>query len=195
MGQRPLLATAEHVIRDYDGPLGITPFPHIRLYTANIVARHVDTDLALLEVADYSPPRALQLADDSEIVNNQLVTCFEYGTTRRLGKKTELAPATRIGNVTRSLRHLEVFGKAGDDCLELSFPALRGASGAPIISNMSGNLWGIVIVNYDYHLLPAPIESVLDEDNQIYEEIKFMLPQAIAVHVKHLRELLSRITE
>ncbi len=70
--------------------------------------------------------------------------------------------------------------------LELSFPALRGASGAPVVS--IGNevvLWGIIVANVSYHLLPAQIEKVVEGDTTV-EEIKYLLPQAIAVNVKHL---------
>lgn len=76
--------------------------------------------------------------------------------------------------------------------MELSFPALKGASGAPILSNDSFHLWGIIIANVDYHLLPAKVESVLDNKNDIYEETHYMLPQALAVNVMHVRQLLSQ---
>jgi hypothetical protein len=75
------------------------------------------------------------------------------------------------------------------DALELSFPALRGASGAPTIYN-SDDMWGnantqivgIIVANASEHLLPAQIESVLYENNEAYEEVRFMLPQAVAVN-------------
>jgi hypothetical protein len=76
--------------------------------------------------------------------------------------------------------------------LVLSFAALRGASGAPVVSNTDLHLWGIVTANRAYHLLPTQVETVLDEKNQLIEEVRFMLPQALAIHVKHLRSVLKQ---
>lgn len=189
----PILATADHVIRDWAGQLAIAAFPKLdALFPAFLVERNSEADLALLEVPDYPKETGLRLAQDSEITQNQQVLCFEYGTTRRREKMTILAPATRLGNVTRILNLEEQYGLAGRDALELSFPALKGSSGAPVVSNSTFNIWGIVIANVNYHLLPAQIESVWDEEKRIEEETRFLLPQGIAVHVKHLREMLGQ---
>ena len=189
--RRPFLVTAEHVVRDWKGPFAIAVLPDIaHIFRASLIAKHTDIDIAVLEVPGYAPERGLQLAEDSEISNNEDIVCLEYGTTRSLGREIYLSPATRRGNVTRTLNLTDRLGKAGDGALELSFPALRGASGAPNLSNQSFKLWGIVVANVSYHLLSAQIESVLDEKAQIVEETRFMLPQAIAVHVKHVRAVL-----
>ena len=76
--------------------------------------------------------------------------------------------------------------------LVLSFAALKGASGAPVVSNANLDLWGIVTANRASDLLPTQIETTLDEKNQPIEEVKFMLPQALAIHVKHLRSILKQ---
>ena len=193
VGQRPFLVTAEHVIRDWSGLFAITVLPDTsHIIRATLVVKNRDADLALLEVPGYPPEKALPLAEDNEITENQDVVCLEYGTTRTQGRVTHLAPATRLGNVTRKLNLQERYGQAGVDALELSFPALRGASGAPVFSNSNFHLWGVVIANVSYHLLPAQIESVLDETNQVLEETRYLLPQAIAVHVKHLRAMIPQ---
>lgn len=187
------LVTAEHVVRESMGSFTVAvPVPGLEnaTFPAQVVARHREVDLALLEVAGYSPNRAVQLADDSEIVTNRAVFCFGYSTTRNGGGQMQFAPTTRFGNVTRCLHLGDIFGGAGEDILELSFPALRGASGAPIISNSTLHLWGIVIQNMPYQLLPARIEGALDADDQIYEEPRFMLPRALAVRVRYLRAIL-----
>lgn len=158
-----------------------------------MVASDRSTDLALLDVPGYSPPVVFELAQDHEVVSSQLVICHEYGTTHTEGKIIVASGATRFGNVTRRLNLTSRYDRAGDDILELSFPALRGASGAPVLSTSDpvNRLWGIIIANVSYHLLPAQIVSVLDEKNQIYEETHYLLPQALAVHVKHVRALLA----
>lgn len=191
VGKRPHLVTAEHVVRDWQGKFAITFLPNTsRIMEAKLVNKNRNVDLALLEVPDYTPAHVLQLANDNEITNNQFVFCLEYSTTQSQGKVIKLSPATRVGNVTRVIDLKDRYGQAGDDALELSFPALRGASGAPVIS-ASFRVWGIVIANVSYHLLPIQIESVLDEKNQVLEETRYLLPQGLAVHVKHLRAMLQ----
>jgi hypothetical protein len=191
VGPRPFLVTAEHVVRGWNSPFVITTMPDTNnIMPANLVSANRDADLALLEVPGYPPEKALQLAQDGEITLNQTVCCLEYSTTFSQGRAIHLSPATRLGNVTRLVDLTERYGKAGEDALELSFPALRGASGAPIISN-SFRIWGVVIANVNHHLLPSQIVTVLDEKHQILEETQFLLPQGLAVHVKHLRAMLQ----
>jgi hypothetical protein len=49
--------------------------------------------------------------------------------------------------------------------LELSFPALKGASGSAVTELRGSQLivHGILVANTEHHLLPAQIETVLDE--------------------------------
>ena len=78
--------------------------------------------------------------------------------------------------------------------LELSFPALKGASGAPIMEWLPPfKLWGIVKVNIRAELIPAQIETVVNGQGKIEEETKFYLPQALAIHVKHIRQLVTEV--
>jgi hypothetical protein len=118
---------------------------------------------------------------------------FEYGTTVVAGGGITLEPATRLGHMTRMRFIQSTLGAAGDAALELSWPALRGASGAPVVLNDGTfRIVGVVIANVSYHLLPVQVESVLDEKNNLIEETKYMLPQAIAVNIKHLRAMYER---
>lgn len=194
IGGPPLLITADHVIRDWQGRFGISIVSNLqKVYVANVVARDSFHDLALLEVFEFKPSAVLELAP--KIAHqNQLLCTFEYGTTRTQGNQILISPATRIGNITRTLNLVSQYQGAGDEMLELSFPALRGASGAPIVSNDDKfQLQGIIIANVSYHLLPAQLLSVLDEENHILEETQFMLPQALAVNVKHVITFLKTV--
>ena len=47
--------------------------------------------------------------------------------------------------------------------------------------------------NVDYHLIPAQTIIIKDGETKRVEETNYMLPQAIAIHVKHLREILNDI--
>lgn len=188
-----MLLTADHVIRDWSGLFAITEFPNLdSLFDAEVIARDEQHDLALLEVHGYEPPSVLPLAEAHQ--TNETMVTFEYGTTTVAGSAITLAPATRLGNITRIIDVTYRLGPAGIEALELSFPALRGASGAPVVSNDGTfKLHGVVVANISYHLLPAQIASVLDEKNEIFEETHFMLPQALAVNVKHVRSFLNTI--
>jgi S1-C subfamily serine protease len=183
-----LLLTADHVIRDWAGQIAIVVEPNLTtLFRANVVYRDQSHDLALLVVPAYKAPKPIPVAADSPYHPNQFVLAFEYGTTKVAGREIHFAPATRIGNITRQLDVRDMLGLAGDGALELSFPALRGASGAPVISN-DGRfaLYGVIVANVSYHLLPAQIESVIDERSGTREEVRYMLPQALAVNSRHV---------
>jgi hypothetical protein len=195
VGEPPLLVTAHHILADWHGSLGIIelPGPECDLLKADVLDTNTQADLALLQVPGYSPLRVLELAQDHEIQTDVMVKCLEYSPTARRGHAFQVNPATRIGNVTRKRDLSDLYGQAGDDILELSFPALSGASGAPVLSRRSNHLWGILKANVSYHLSPAQILTVLEGEDQIYEETRFMLPQGLAIHVKHLRAMLAAL--
>jgi len=77
--------------------------------------------------------------------------------------------------------------------LEVSFPALRGASGAPVLINSSFRAIGMLVGNMSYHLLPSQIETITNEDGKIVEETKYMLPLGIATHANAIREAVHAI--
>jgi len=193
-----LLVTVNHVVEDWNGNVGILVYPDSIICAAELIAQYPEVDLALLDVPEYCPDKPLKVAQDDELLINQLVNCYEYSGSwffKEAGAHTAtLSSSCRLGNITRFVDLTDQYDQAGQEMLVLSFAALRGASGAPVVSNSDLHLWGIVTANRAYHLLPAQIETVLDEKNQLIEEIKFMLPQALAIHVKHLRSILEQVT-
>jgi len=195
IGSPPLLLTADHVIRDWPELFGVARITQLnQVFAAEIVKRDKEHDLALLQVHGYEPPNVLPLAEEGSTQLNQFMATLEYGPTTTAGSKIKISPATRLGNITRIIDATCSLGPAGEEALELSFPALRGASGAPVVTNDGMfRLHGVVVANVSYHLLPAQIASILDEKNEILEETQFMLPQALAVNVKHVRALLRAI--
>lgn len=190
-----ILVTADHVISKCNDRIGIQKLgDNSDFHDASIIERKPEADLALLKVKDYTPSISCRLASDEEIVFNQIIFSYEYGTTRSVGKAFKLDPATRMGNVTRILNLKDQYGLAGDSILEISFPALLGASGSPILNIQHEiSLWGIIIANAGYHLLPAQIETIHNNEGLVEEEIKYLLPQAIAVNVKHLKEFIDDV--
>ncbi len=188
------LLTADHVIRGWGARIGFTvPLDPPWMYEAEVVVGNEDLDLALLRADGYRPEHPFPLADPGSIICNSFVACHEHGTTESVGDQLRIGPSNRLGNVTRILDLRHQYGTAGDDMLELSFPALRGASGAPVVHWVPPfQLIGVVVANVNHHLLPAQLVTVLDEKNEILEETQFMLPQALAVNVKHVRGLIEK---
>jgi hypothetical protein len=134
------------------------------------------------------------LGEEDEIHVNILFYTYEFSATQWKDGAWNINPATRIGNCVRTVQMDDVFGPAGVDMLEMSFPALKGASGAPVIEIQNSRLIvrGIIVANAERHLLPAQIETVLDAENHLLEERKYFLPQAAAVHSQHLVRLVDQ---
>ena len=191
VGARNRLLTAEHVVRGWNREFGIVASLDIStVHHAVLLKVDQGRDLALLETTALEAKRALELARSDRVNSNSQVVCFEYGTTQVSGTSITLNPATRLGNVTRDLDLTELYGPAGRRMLELSFPALKGASGAPVLSNGTFELWGVIKANVSYELLPAQVESVHDQSGTVPEETKFFLPQALAVNRAVVEEFL-----
>jgi len=151
------------------------------------------SDIAVLEVNGYHPLKGFALAHPEELYLNTQISCLEYGTTLTRGDEIRFNPAFRLGNVTRSFSKLEILGRVLTDALEVSFPALRGASGAPVLINSNFRVIGMLVGNMSYHLLPSQIETVTDEAGKIIEETKFMLPLGIAAHANAIRTAVQAI--
>lgn len=191
----PVLITCAHVLGNDSMGVAVACRDHPgRLFPANRERIDVKSDLACLRVRDYEPLRFLALAKNENLMLNHQVCCFEYSTTVVAGDRINFSPSNRMGNVTRFRDLTSVYGVAGDQMLELSFPALLGASGAPVMDSLTPyHVWGVVTANYASEPLPAHIEKILDDKGVVTEETKFYLPQALAIHVKHVRSLISGI--
>jgi hypothetical protein len=195
---RNILLTAHHVIRNqgneflcsYAGPDKTKPW-----FNVHLLASDADIDVAVLESRSYSPQWKVALEEADDLVLNRPIVCHEYsGVRRRNGGQYETQAATRLGNVTRMINMQEDYGKAGESMLELSFPALQGASGAPVLFADTMKLYGIIKANAQYHAIPAQIATVLDEKNDILETIHYHLPQGLAVHLRHIRRFLTELS-
>ncbi len=176
----------------------MTDFTHAPTYPVSLIGRDTVHDLALLRITGYRPPRPL-IVDFDDFTENTTLMAFEYGTTRQKGNQITLNPATRIGHMTRRLGPADGLTALTDEAMESSFPALRGASGAlAMINEVAVNVLlgketlgvvGVVIANAAYHLAPIQVEEVLNADNASYGETRFMLPQGLAVSVRHIRAM------
>lgn len=192
----PLLATASHVVENKFDKVAIYIIGENKFYYASAVIGNKEIDLAILKIEKYIPQSSCKLGHDQRIVFTKPVYCYEYGTTINTEDKIAVSPATRMGNITRLLDKKDIYGLAGEAMLELSFPALKGASGSPVILIENELiLLGVVIGNISYHLMPAQIETIIDQNNECLEEVRYLMPQALAVNVKHLSKFYNDIKE
>jgi S1-C subfamily serine protease len=195
VGEESLFITAHHNTDLENSNLAVVHLDDLdTLFPASVIYSDSNSDVAVLGIPGYQPQNRLVFAEESAIAYNQPVVSLEYGTTISRGRETILSPATRLGNISREFKNFDFKGKILPHALEVSFPALRGASGAPLLTNQGFLIAGMLVGNVSYHLLPAQIETIADQEGKVTEETKFMLPQAIAVHVSALRSAYKQAT-
>jgi hypothetical protein len=204
IGDGSILLTADHVVAGCSGQLFITTVPdHLReveidaknpnpLWPLEVAERDKRHDLALLRINSYRPNNPLKVWFDFPVHENWDVLTFEYGTTREEGGRIRLSPAARRGHITRILA-VDTLGPAGNDALEVSFPAIRRSSGAPVLYEYKGfHIIGVLKSNANYDLVPIEEEISLGEDDKPVK-VKYLLPQGIAVNINHLRRMYQRV--
>ena len=182
-------ATADHCVEGYEGQFQLISGSGIN--NVEIAARSQAYDLCLFTSKLSCNSISMVLSSALNKPGNIQLLVFEFSTTEVVNSQFRLNPATRTGNCVRVFSDTRMFGSAGENMLELSFPALKGASGSAVVEILHSQLivHGVVVANVERHLLPAQIETVLDEKNEILEERKYFLPQAAAVNSVHLMKM------
>jgi Trypsin-like peptidase domain len=127
IGDASVLLTADHVLRGWDdaADIGIVTPVSNGPVDIEVIERDTRHDLALLEVSDYRPPNFPPLSVDFDlpVFTSVPVLTSEYASTEFVDEKLRFTPAMRLGNITRTHNMTDRFGPAGEDALELSFPA------------------------------------------------------------------------
>jgi hypothetical protein len=195
--KHPYVVTAKHVFEDY--PLkdnesfamayqdenGDVKFRVIKNYQTS---PHFD----IAVFAAGSIPNAIRLfiSKDSIPENQDVLTCA-FSTTRieviNDKRVVKFQPYTHKGNV---LSHYvsDFPEKIPTPVMDVSFPALQGASGAPIIRESDFAVVGMIVANHEMHLMPAQIVKI--ESDKIVEETKYFLPLGKAIEGKLILEFL-----
>jgi hypothetical protein len=198
---KPVLVTADHVA--LDEPLWICKDPpngrqfHLDeiLVSTRRLRHHRATDVALYDPLEFAPEMTLDLCSVSPFGNYRVGT-FEYARLMIDPQRAlfNLGGSTRIGNIVRQVSD----DSFPQDSLELSYPALKGASGAPVVV-LEGpdkhKVAGFLKANVQYELLPVQTYMYKDERGGVEEKLHYHLPAGLAVDAKWVTELLQELGE
>jgi hypothetical protein len=157
-------------------------------------------DIAVARAEQWPDLQPLVIAPADNLTMNINVLTVEYSATRSGVPRPDgqsamhITPSFHKGYIVRE--YATEFGFQGTtSCIELSYPALKGASGAPVIEESSGNVLGMIIRNVEQQLMPAQIERTMRTDGTRDEVIRYFMPTAQAIRASHLREALSHAQE
>lgn len=189
--------TAKHVfdnqplsLRESYNIILLTDKP-LKLYEVADIVKSKDYDIAKGIVRDISDITFAGFPDEEFFLNTDILTC-EYSDSKYetspdgIIKLLRLIDSVRKGNVIKI--YYSSYPEVKETrCLELSFPAFVGASGAPVILENSWKVAGMIVANIERHLLPAHILKVQDGEKYI-EEKSYFLPLGKAIHWQHLKD-------
>lgn len=150
-------------------------------------------DIALATAVGVQDVIPLDLASKDAGTNVAVLT-EEYSGTTPTETGLNILPYTRKGNI---ICQRDEFLRPGwsepASVLELSYPALKGSSGAPVLVEQTGEVVGMILDNVEHHLLPAHVERIVDQKGGVTEEHEYFLPVGLAIHWSHLREFVDSI--
>jgi len=193
--------TAKHIFDDYDDKTftlkaviidrtGKTIFPDVK-----IIRKSINYDITAIEVLGIVSAPFYNIQDGVLMFNRDYVS-VDYSQTSitynpsTLREDVLIVPATRKGNIV--IQYESNFPeKVPTKCIELSFPVLQGASGAPIMENYPPwNVVGMLTHNIERQLVPAQTVKIRDGENYT-EETKYYMPHAKAICASHLLDFVK----
>ena len=199
---RVALVTAKHVFAI--NPLGesekyayaIRKEKGIEVWAIRMVVAETDYDIAVCEIETI--PQAVPLSfSGAQPALNDDVFCYEYSTTR-FGRKPSggmhisFEPLSHKGNIMRYFDSTFPESRPTPSFLT-SFPALQGASGAPVMAGTKNKqlyVAGMMVANKESRLLPAQIVKIQD-GNEFIEEVSYFLPTGKAINATVLIDCLK----
>lgn len=187
VGTRPAVVTAKHVL---ESPLADGE-------KVSIVTKGDDGNPSLWTVGKWLPSARFDVAafnagtvkdacslkfSRETLPCNRDVLAFEYSSTRieqlpEGGTRVTFEPFTHKGNI---LRHYESRypEEIPTPALDVSFPALQGASGAPVLRASDFAVVGMLVANHERHLVPA---QIVRDDPERESQISYFLPTGKAL--------------
>lgn len=184
--------TAAHVFAN--NPIGPGENYAIVIREGDLLAVREASDIRLSNRFDMAAFAAASLASvpirlaQSEPALNADLLSYEYSGTRFIrqpdGKlNVHFEPNSHKGHTVR--RYISDYPERfpTPSCL-VSFPALQGASGAPLLTFAAPShefaIAGMLVANLEAELLPAQVVRIEDEKGRL-EEIKYFLPHGKAI--------------
>jgi hypothetical protein len=169
----------------------------VRGYALQTIYQDLVHDIAIAYAAQWPDMQSLAIASTDNLTMNINVLTVEYSATKSGLALSDgrtamsITPSFHKGYIVRV--YDSEFGHSGSTkCMDLSYPALKGASGAPVIEESSGNILGMIVGNIEQQLMPAQIERTIRTDGTRDEVVRYFMPSAQAIHASHLRSALSQ---
>jgi len=200
------LVTAKHVLEPYvedrDASLTISfrtdrPFCEGRVSGGGLsltnILLHQSFDVAVGEVANCGDLVGLRISR-KKVPLTEDVLMLDYSSSSVENDPSgplylNFSPLTWKGNILRY--YVSTWPETKPTlCIDLSFPALQGASGAPVVNPQDFTVVGMIIGSVEQELRPAQVVRIQHED-RISEETRYFLPTAKALCSETLLEVLS----
>ena len=105
-----------------------------------------------------------------------------------------ITPNWHKGHIVREYGPGFSYEVNGASYIDLSFPALKGASGAPVVGKYSFQVLGMILSNIETQLMPAQVEITHYADGSQDEIRRYFLPSAHAIRAEHLRLAIEAFT-
>jgi hypothetical protein len=154
-----------------------------------------DTD-ADLSVGRLSSVEAIELPGfmiAARRIHNADVCSFEHsGSGRTVNGQSMYTARFRKGHVVSDEDRSEYGYTTGCQVIEVSYPALKGASGAPVFMEGDLTVVGMMVENVDSELLPSQLLRTVDAEGNLIEEIRYTMPHGRAIGFRSLHALLDR---
>jgi hypothetical protein len=202
VGRRRVVVTAAHVFKD--SPLApghryaiafLNASDQVQLADVGNIVFADTHDMAFFRAESVPGSVSLPLSS-VQVGTNVDVLTYEYSSTSihigSDGKRVvQFSAFTHKGNV---LRHYvsDFPERTPTPVLDTSFPALQGASGAPIVRATDFAVVGMLVANHERHLVPAQVVRI-ESNVEPTEETKYFLPTGKALEATLIIEFLSAV--
>lgn len=159
-----------------------------------LMLREVDqrADLAILDFGEFAPRSSLETNPNFDLSDPVLMT-FEYAKSQVSEQNINFLGSLRHGNCVAFHRETRERPRQ----LELSFPALKGASGAPVFQKIR---WkdgttkleavGVLTGNVQSELEPIQTYRYEGADGE-REMTHYYLPSGVATHIFYLHKMIG----
>ena len=195
-----LVLTAAHVVSGVTNPQEIyielqngKP-PDGRFLQACSLDRHPTADIAALLFEPNPSLRAFQLgnppADIGDFYLGTEIISYGYPSTIESPDKVNLEPRLMSGYLQRNFRHLQ--SNYSFQACELSFPAISGQSGSPILlANDIDSAIAVLTTNFESSIVIDSYEEHYEGGEKEFHKITKVISHGIGVTLWPLAEWIS----